>query len=160
MARRKKDNKDLTEAEVTRPIPRVQAQRGATDDDRLVVPLVEEQLLVNKEWVEAGAAQIRKQVETTRQTIPVELAHEEVHVERVAVNRELPGGEAPAPRQEGDTLVIPVVEEEVVVMKRLILREEVRVTKRRVSRQEEVSDVVRREHINIEGIGNVQSIDR
>lgn len=170
MARRKKEERNLTEAEVTRPIPQVASQMSqgtraaratqASQDDRIVVPLVEESLQVNKEWVEAGAAQIRKSVTATRETVPVDLAHEEVDVQRVTVNRVLAEGESAVARQEGETLVIPVVEEELVVMKRLVVREEVRVTKRRVVAREEVSDTVRREQIHIEGMGNVQSLDR
>ena len=50
-----------------------------------------------------------------------------VEVERVAVGRTLAEGETPPQtREEGDTLIIPVVEEMAVVVKRLVLREEVR----------------------------------
>lgn len=120
------------------------------------VPLVEEELSVAKSWVEAGAVVIKKEVETRTERLPVELAHEEVQVERVAVNRILGKGETAQPRQEGETLIIPVVEEEIVVLKQQVVREEIRVTKRRAVRQEEVSDVVRIERLNIETAGQVE----
>jgi len=50
-----------------------------------------------------------------------------VEVERVPVGRTLAEGEAaPVPHEEGDTLIIPVIEETAVVVKRLVIQEEVR----------------------------------
>ena len=128
-------------------------------EDHIVVPLVEEQLQVEKQWKEAGAALIKKSVETVTEEIPVELAHEEVEVQRVAVNRVLAEGESAAPRQEGDTLIIPVIEEEVVVLKRRVVREELRVTKQRLVRQETIRDTVRKERINLSSAGQVEVLD-
>ena len=59
------------------------------------------------------------------------MTRETVEVDRVAVGRYVDGPEAP--RQEGDTLVVPVFEEVLVVEKRLVLKEEIRITRRRVS---------------------------
>jgi len=123
----------------------------------VVIPLIHENLQVEKQWVEAGEVVIRKRVEARTETVPVELGFEEVQVERVPVNRVLADGETLAPRQEGDTLVIPVVEEELVVLKRRVLREEVRVSKQRMMRQEQVSDVVRSEQIDVETTGRLQT---
>lgn len=62
------------------------------------------------------------------------LFSEDVTVERVAVNRIING---PAQtRQEGDTTIIPVVEEVITIQKRLLLREEVRITRRRTEIRE------------------------
>ena len=75
------------------------------------------------------------------------LTTEEVVVERVPVNR--PVDEAPTIRHEGDTLVIPLLEEVLVVEKRLVLREEVHVRKvhKEVHSPQEVS--LRSEEIEI-----------
>jgi len=51
--------------------------------------------------------------------------------------------------------VIPVVEEELVVVKRRVVREEIHVNKLYVTRQEQVSDVVRSEHVDIEATGRL-----
>ena len=52
---------------------------------------------------------------------------------RVPINRVLPDDAAtPEPRQEGDTLVIPVVEEELLVFKRRVLKEEVNLFDRHI----------------------------
>jgi uncharacterized protein (TIGR02271 family) len=43
-----------------------------------------------------------------------------------------------------------------VVSKRLIVREEVRITKRRLERHEEVSDTVRKQELHIQSLGDVK----
>jgi uncharacterized protein (TIGR02271 family) len=53
-------------------------------------------------------------------------------------------------RQEGDWLVIPVMEEVLVVRKQLMLTEEVRVRTRRVTEEREVRETVRRERVELE----------
>jgi stress response protein YsnF len=54
------------------------------------------------------------------------------------------------PRQEGDTWILPVLEEILVVEKRLMLREEVRVTPTRRDVHNPQKHLVRREHIEVE----------
>jgi len=139
----------------TLPIGEIVIERP---DDVAVVQLREEELGVTKQWTEAGAVLIRKKIETRTDTVPVELGYEEVSVQRVPVNRMLAEGERAEPRQEGDTLIVPVVEEEIVVTKRLVVREELHVTKRRLSRQREVTGEVRREHLDVETTGKLEAL--
>lgn len=75
------------------------------------------------------------------------LAREEVQVERVPVNRVVdePFGQY----QEGDTTIIPVFEEVLVVEKRLMLKEEVRITRRRKTRDEHRDVRLRAERVRI-----------
>src|SRR5262249_56924020 len=75
---------------------------------------------------------VDRRVETDAQTVETPLAHEEVVVERVSIDRPVEGA-APEPREENGVLVIPVLEEIAVVEKRLVLREEVRVSRRRTT---------------------------
>lgn len=139
----------------TMPISEVIIERP---DDVAVVQLREEGLGVTKQWAEAGEVLIRKRVETRIDTIPVELGYEEISVQRIPVSRVLAEGERPEPRQEGDTLIVPVVEEEIVVTKRLVVREELHVTKRRLSRQQEVTGEVRKEHLDVETTGKLEAL--
>jgi len=67
-------------------------------------------------------------------TVDEPLFTEDVTVERVPVNRLVDS--APQSRQDGDTTIIPVVEEVITVQKRLLLREEVRITRRRTTVRE------------------------
>ena len=152
---RKKRDVEVTTApdQQTRPIPRVEER---PERQELKIPLVEDQLTARKTWNRAGELVVKREVSEQVQSVPVDLNYEEVQVERVAVNRPLPRGRRPIPRQEGDTLIVPIVEEEIVVSKRLIVREELRITKRRLVRHEEVSDTVRKQDVRVEPLGNVQ----
>ena len=136
----------------TRPIPRVEKRSNRAE---IKVPLVEEQLTARKASNKAGELVVRREVSEEVQTVPVDLAYEEVNVERVAVNRPVPRGRRPVPRREGDTLIVPIVEEEIVVSKRLVVREELRITKRQIVRHQEVSDTVRKQELHMETLGDV-----
>src|SRR5687768_56656 len=80
---------------------------------RVVVPVVEEQLLLGKRAVETGRVLVKKRVIEEQQAFEQPLNKEEVLVERVTVERFVDG--PVSDRQEGDTLVLPVLEEVLVV---------------------------------------------
>ncbi len=93
----------------------------------VVIPLAEETLAVSKREVETGRVQVALTTETRTVVARETLRGRRIEVERVPVGRTLAEGEAPPrSREEGDTLVVPLVEEVAVVVKRLVLREEVR----------------------------------
>jgi stress response protein YsnF len=77
----------------------------------------------------------------------VPLSRERVEVERVAVNRIVE--QAPAVRTEGDVTIIPVLEEVLVVEKRLMLREEVRLVRRREETREQQTVTLRKEEVEV-----------
>jgi stress response protein YsnF len=54
---------------------------------------------------------------------------EEADIRRVAVNRIV--SEVPQSRQEGEVTIVPVVEEVLVVEKRLLLKEEIHIARKR-----------------------------
>ena len=124
--------------------------------ERVSVPLVGESLQVDKHWAEAGVLELRKKVTSRSETLPVDLTHDELDIERVPVNRALRSGQEAGPRQEGDTLIIPIIEEEIVVTKRQVVREEVHIRKRQVVTQQQVSDTIRSENLDIKTTGGIQ----
>jgi len=124
--------------------------------ERVTVPLVAETLQVDKRWVEAGAIELRKSVTKRTETVPVDLTHEELDIERVAVNRVVAYGQTVGPRQEGDTLIVPIIEEELVVTKRQVVREELRIRKKAVVTHQEISDTLRSEELEVSPTGNIQ----
>jgi uncharacterized protein (TIGR02271 family) len=91
---------------------------------RQSLPLHEEVATVTKRTVERRA-RIDKQVRTRTETVEVVLRRDQPVIERIPINREV--SEAPPVRQEGDTLVVPVLEEIAVIERRLVLREEIRI---------------------------------
>ncbi len=130
------------------------ADRVATEES-LTVPLAEEELIARTRERQIGSVRIDKRVETHPAQVTTEVGREEVTVERVPHNT--PIDATPESRFEGDTLIIPVVEEVLVTEKRLILREEVHIRRQWVTEQVTVEDTVRREVLEIdEGSSNAQ----
>jgi len=115
-----------------------------------VIPVIEESAVVTKRVVDRGGVRITKLVHEREETIDEPLWQERVTVERVQVNQ--PVAHAPTVRRDGDTLIIPILEEVVVVEKRLVLKEELRVTMQRVSRRQPQSVTLRREEVVVERI--------
>lgn len=117
------------------------------------VPEVEERLDVEKRPVEIGEVRVQKTVEEERQTVPVELMQEEVHVERRDVP-ERPLGPGEQAFQE-DTIRVPVRAEEAVARKEAVVTGEVVINKERTTQTEEVGDTVRRTEVHVDRGGEV-----
>jgi stress response protein YsnF len=111
-------------------------QEQQTKDLR--VPLHVEEISVSRREIKKANVQVALVTETREQLINEELTHVRVEIERVPIDRAVEV--APPTRQEGDITIIPVVEEIVVVERRLVLKEEVRV--RRVSTKEQHQETV------------------
>jgi len=95
--------------------------------EEVVIPVAEESISLAKHEVETG--RVRVGLSTDVETIIVRetLRGNRIEIERVSVNRALPdGATVPESRREGDTLIIPVLEERLVIIKQLVVTEEVR----------------------------------
>ena len=105
---------------------------------------------IEKRAVETTRAIIRKTVSETDEVLDAVLARQDVEIERVPVGHTV--AEAPVARWEGDTFVWPILEEQLVVEKRLVLKEELRI--RTKTRQEPVQQTVRlrAEHVTVEQV--------
>lgn len=113
-----------------------------------VVPVIREEIAVGKRVVESGRVRVRKVIREEQETVDEPLAREEVTVERIPVERVVSG---PLPsRREGDAFVIPIVEEVLVVEKRLMLKEELWVRKRTVEERRPETVTLRREEAVVE----------
>lgn len=113
------------------------------DEQSVTVALHEEELHATTHEVVRGRARLHKTVEVSPHEETVTVGHDEVSVERVPVGELV--DHAPEPRWEGDTLIVPLVEEVLVVEKRLRVREELRITRAHVAEQQTVRDALRRE---------------
>ena len=119
--------------------------------------LREEQLHIHKHLMVAGEVRVRKEVRTEHRTIEVPVSREEIVIERLAP------AEAPVTAADfapGEVIRIPLMREQVVVEKRPVVREEVRVGKRVVQETERVGGEVRKEEVRIEREGDVEIHDR
>lgn len=103
------------------------------------IELVEEQLEVSKRDVERGRVIVRTRVEEREELAEAVLHQEEVEVERVA--RGIVVEAIPAVREEDGVLIVPVIEEQLVLSTRLFLKEEIRISKS--TRREIVREPVR-----------------
>ena len=135
----------------------VAAAAKTSPEQGMVVPVVEEQVSVGKRVVETGRLRVRKIVREEEEPIDQALLREELVVERVPVERFVTG---PQPvREEGDVTIVPIVEEVVVVEKRLLLKEEVRIRRQVVQVREQQTVTVRREEVSVERVPTGKSSD-
>ena len=114
--------------------------------EQILFPVVEEHIKVRTELVETGRVNISKNVSQEDFTVDVPVTREEVSIEKKAINRyvdELP----PATRQEGDTTIISVFREVLVVEKKILLVEEVHITKKVIESKVTASDTLRKEEV-------------
>lgn len=98
---------------------------------------------VEKREVVTGTVTVDIKVDAVEETVTTTLAGDVVTVERIPVGREV--SEAPRIRTEGDVTIIPIVEEVLVVEKRLVLKEEIRVRTTQGTRDETIPVVLRRQ---------------
>ena len=112
------------------------------------IPLVEERLSVAKRQVESGRVRVLVTVEEREETVTEELLRDDLQIERVPRNVRL--AEVPNVRLEGNTTIVPVVEEVLVVEKALVLVEEIHISRRSVSEPTEIPVTVRAERARVE----------
>ena len=116
-------------------------------------PLVAEEVHIGKRTVDTGrGVRIHKSVSTAERIVDTPLLQEELVVEHVPIGAEIDS--PPAMRYEGDTLVLPVLEEVLVVCKQLRLREEVRITRHRRETHVPQTVSLRTEHVAVERFDN------
>ena len=97
---------------------------GATQDEARI-PLAEERIRLGVDKVETGRVRVKTTVDERKVFVRQTLERSDVQIERVLIDRMV--DVAPEIRQEGDLLIIPVVEEVIVAEKRLVLKEELRI---------------------------------
>jgi uncharacterized protein (TIGR02271 family) len=124
--------------------------------DTRTIPITEEELVVGRRTVDLGAVRVSKTTETRQVIVDDPIVTEEVQVERRRIDRPVSSEEPPVTRTEGDTTIFPVLEEVVVVEKRLILREEIRVTRIRQERPSSQEIAVKREQLHVERLPAAQ----
>jgi uncharacterized protein (TIGR02271 family) len=112
-----------------------------------IIPVIDEELIIDRQTVKTGAVRVEKRVTEHVEHFDISLLRERVEVRRVPVNRIVEA--MPATREEGDTIIVPVVEEEIEVKKRLILKEELHIVRRREREPSHQEVTVRHEEANL-----------
>ena len=129
--------------------------RGAGSGEAIEVALTEERLVVSKRSVEAGAVRLRKIVRTEQVSVPVELRREDVVVERIPAT-EVKAGDATGAFEE-QTIDVPLHREEAAVSRETHLTGAVRARKTEEVEHQAVSDLVRKEDVEIIREGDVRA---
>ena len=131
------------------------AEDHSSPSDRMAspsLPVLEEHLQVSVRKEETGKVRAIKKVHEEDLIVSGPVVNESVQIERVPLNQYI--DMAPQVRYEGETTIIPVVREEVVVQTRLVLVEEVRITRRQTEETVEKPVTLRKEEVIIERSGN------
>jgi uncharacterized protein (TIGR02271 family) len=111
----------------------------------------EEELQVGTETRERGRARLRKYVVTETQQVTVPVQREEVRVEREPITDANIGDATSGPAISEEEHEVVLREEEVVVDKRAVPKERVRLDTETVSEERQVSEEVRKEQVEVEG---------
>jgi uncharacterized protein (TIGR02271 family) len=125
-------------------------QLTASGEPPLVIPVIEERAEVGRRVVDTGkGVLIHKRVNYREERVDQSLMQEELIVERVPVDRIVTGPE-PTQHYEGETLVVPVLEEVLVLEKRIRVKEEVRITRRKRQVESPQSVELKSEEVSVE----------
>jgi len=106
-------------------------------------PLHAEELSVSRQQIAGDTVQVSIVTREGDGVVDEMLNHERVEIDRVPIGR--PVDAIPPVRQEGETTILPVVEEIIVVQRRLILKEEVRIKRLHVSERHQEAVVLRKQ---------------
>jgi len=117
--------------------------------------LHEEELHVGKTTESAGTVRFRKTVESEDGIAYVPRSVEDAEVEHVQVGA---GDSGEIETLEDGALSIPILEEELVVTKRVVVRERIIVRKRVSTTEEPVRAELRRERLEVEADGGAEVV--
>lgn len=123
-------------------------KKNALSDNQTAVPLAHEELEVGKRTRIVGRTRVRKTVEQKEHVVDEPLVVDEVQIEHVPINRFV--DHSPPTRQDGHTIILPVLEEVLVVEKRLLLKEELHITKITKETRKPQKVVLRSEKVVVE----------
>jgi uncharacterized protein (TIGR02271 family) len=110
--------------------------------------LLEEQLSIVRRRIEGDTIRVSTVTKTTEEQVAEEISHERIEVERIAIGRHI--DTAPPVREEGEVTIIPIIEEVLVVEKRLFLREEVHLRRVRVPACHRETVTLRKQDVVVE----------
>jgi stress response protein YsnF len=119
--------------------------------DAVKVPVLQEDAWIERRVVDTGrGVRIHKTVAEHPCQIDERLVREGVEVSHVPVDRIVALDQAPATRYEGDTLVVPILEEVLVVERRLRIKEELRITRTRREAHHAETVMLKSEQVSVE----------
>ena len=149
----------IPKEKLTEVKPGILKYQGNFDDPQLypdadhgtesaVIPVIQEELQVAKRVIETGTVRINKSVAEREEIVDEPLVREDFEIERLPVGKVI--DKPMEVEYEGDTMLLPVMEEELVVEKRLILKEIIRVTRHKEKIHQPQRVTLRSEEVKVE----------
>jgi uncharacterized protein (TIGR02271 family) len=134
----------------TEPLPILEEalRTGAHTVSEEVIPLLEETASVGKQQVVTGRVRVQTVTDAIEELAHADLERETIEVTRVPIDRMVES--APEIRTEGDVTIVPVLEEVVVVEKRLVLKEELHIRRSVKTETVEVPITLRKQRAVVE----------
>lgn len=130
----------------------------SSNEDERTIPLYEEKLHIVKDEVVTDHLRVSTNIEERSVLIEDAVVRGNLQVERIAVER--PVTQAPAPRQQGDTLIVSIVEERIVVEKRLYVIEELHITSTSTTEHVSIPETVRTMRATVKRTGATPTTGR
>jgi uncharacterized protein (TIGR02271 family) len=130
------------------PVLEQPLRSGARTVSEDVIPLVEETATIGKRELVTGRVRVQTVTDTLEELARADVQRETVEVTRVPVDRMIES--APEIRTEGDVTIVPIIEEVLVVEKRLVLKEELHIRRRVAAETVEVPVTLRKQRAIVE----------
>ena len=123
------------------------ADAAFTDE---VIPVIQERTVVHSEMVETGKVHINKSITREDVNVNTPIINEVYNIERVPVKGQILDVPPPSVRYEGEVMIIPVLKEIPVVVKRYEVVEEIRITKKKTETPLIQKVTLSKQNINVE----------
>ncbi|MBA3438300.1 MAG: YsnF/AvaK domain-containing protein [Pyrinomonadaceae bacterium] len=140
----------------TPEVPRQNSINHLQGSEVVVVPVIVEEIQIEKRKVDTGRVRITKHVREREEVVDEPLLQEQVDVQHVAINRLV---DAPPPiRYVGDVMIVPLLEEVLVLEKRLMLKEELHISRRQTEVHNPQRVILRSEEVTVERIDEADQL--
>lgn len=143
----------------TKSVERINIEKTNSqfNNDKMVIPIIEEQATIEKYIVPVGKVNITKRIEELEEIVDVPTYRGEVDVKRVPIN--LFVEEQPNIRHEGDTMIIPIVQEQVVMVKKIFLVEELHVQNRVIETHQPQTVMLKKDVVEVQRTVQNENLD-
>ncbi len=127
------------------------AQHHAFRSDQEVIPVIQEELQVGKRIIDTGkGVRVHKKIIERTEVVDEPLRQDQLDITHVPRNVTVDADHLPGARQEGDTLIVPVLEEVLVVERQWRLKEEIHITRHQREVHAPQSVVLKSQQVSIE----------
>lgn len=118
-----------------------------SSEHQTVVPVFEEEISISKKVVETGRVQLSRVTQSHEQLVDELLHHEKVDIQRIPIDKTIDA--MPSIREEGDVIIVPVVEEVLKVERYLLLKEEIHIRRIKETERHQERVVLRRQEATV-----------